>query len=51
MPVRRTDIIDEIKAAVQRGCLVLNVSQCMKGHVTADYVTAKVNFLRYWMYN
>jgi hypothetical protein len=42
IPIRRTDIINEIKAAVDRGCLVLNVSQCMKGHVTVDYAPGKV---------
>ncbi|CAD5225552.1 unnamed protein product [Bursaphelenchus okinawaensis] len=42
IPLRRTDIIDEIKAAVDRGCLVLNVSQCLKGRVNTSYATGKV---------
>ncbi|KAL3079502.1 hypothetical protein niasHS_005332 [Heterodera schachtii] len=42
IPLRREDILKEIRAAVQRGCLVVNVSQCAKGHVAADYLTGKV---------
>ncbi|KAI1712386.1 ankyrin repeats (3 copies) domain-containing protein [Ditylenchus destructor] len=42
MPTRRTDILDEIRKAVQRGCLILNVSQCIKGHVDVNYATGKI---------
>ncbi|KAH7730834.1 Protein C27A7.5 d [Aphelenchoides avenae] len=42
MPSRRDDIHREISAAVDRGCLLLNVSQCMKGHVDANYETGRI---------
>lgn len=42
MPSRRTDIIEEIDKAVKRGCIVLNVSQCVKGHVDTNYFTGKI---------
>ncbi|KAI6216364.1 Asparaginase [Aphelenchoides fujianensis] len=42
IPVRRTDIIEAIRVAVERGCLVVNVSQCVRGHVTAVYETGKI---------
>lgn len=42
MPSRRTDIIGEIEKAVNRGCIVVNVSQCVKGHVDASYLTGKI---------
>jgi lysophospholipase len=42
MPSRREDIQLEIRNAVERGCLILNVSQCLKGHVDANYQTGKI---------
>ncbi|KHN73373.1 L-asparaginase, partial [Toxocara canis] len=41
MPSRRTDIIDEIKDAVDRGCIVVNCSQCVRGQVDVHYFTGK----------
>ncbi|VDM29906.1 unnamed protein product [Toxocara canis] len=43
MPSRRTDIIDEIKDAVDRGCIVVNCSQCVRGQVDVHYFTGKVS--------
>ena len=45
MPIKRDDIITEIRAAVGRGCMVLNVSQCARGHVSnaASYATGKAS--------
>lgn len=42
MPSRRKDIIEEIDKAVKRGCIVVNVSQCIKGHVDPSYLTGKI---------
>ncbi|KAE9545924.1 hypothetical protein FO519_010864, partial [Halicephalobus sp. NKZ332] len=42
MPSRRKGIIKEIKKAVQRGCIVVNVSQCVKGHVDPSYLTGRI---------
>lgn len=44
MPTRRKDIIKEIKQATDRGCLVVNCSQCIRGQVDANYATGKVKF-------
>ncbi|VDD96132.1 unnamed protein product [Enterobius vermicularis] len=41
MPTRRKDIIKEIKQATDRGCLVVNCSQCIRGQVDANYATGK----------
>uniref|UniRef100_A0A0M3KAX5 asparaginase n=1 Tax=Anisakis simplex TaxID=6269 RepID=A0A0M3KAX5_ANISI len=42
MPSRRTDIIEEIRKAVQRGCIIINCSQCIRGQVDVHYFTGKV---------
>uniref|UniRef100_A0A915CJA0 asparaginase n=4 Tax=Ascarididae TaxID=6250 RepID=A0A915CJA0_PARUN len=42
MPSRRTDIIEEIKQAVERGCIVVNCSQCVRGQVDVHYFTGKI---------
>lgn len=42
VPAGRTDIMEEIKKAVERGCLVVNISQCPKGIVTPSYQNGKV---------
>ena len=42
MPTRRTDIIEEIRKAIARGCIIVNCSQCIKGQVDIHYATGKV---------
>ncbi|KAM3716866.1 L-asparaginase [Dirofilaria immitis] len=42
MPSHRTDIIDELKKAVDRGCIIINCSQCVRGQVDIHYLTGKV---------
>uniref|UniRef100_A0A183EQQ4 asparaginase n=1 Tax=Gongylonema pulchrum TaxID=637853 RepID=A0A183EQQ4_9BILA len=42
MPSKRRDIIEELKRAIERGCIVVNCSQCMRGQVDAHYLTGKV---------
>jgi len=34
--------MEEIRKAVNRGCLIVNISQCAKGIVTASYQNGKV---------
>ncbi|KIH58381.1 L-asparaginase, type I [Ancylostoma duodenale] len=41
MPTKRKDIIDALKEAIARGCLVVNCSQCVKGQVDVNYATGK----------
>lgn len=41
MPTRRTDIIGEIRKAIERGCIVVNCSQCIRGQVDVNYATGK----------
>uniref|UniRef100_A0AC35FJ53 Asparaginase n=1 Tax=Panagrolaimus sp. PS1159 TaxID=55785 RepID=A0AC35FJ53_9BILA len=42
LPSNREDIMDAIKKAVNRGCIVVNTSQCVKGHVHTNYETGKM---------
>ncbi|KAK6108788.1 L-asparaginase [Brugia pahangi] len=42
MPSHRTDIIDELKKAIDRGCLIINCSQCVRGQVDVQYLTGKI---------
>uniref|UniRef100_A0A0R3RQ01 asparaginase n=1 Tax=Elaeophora elaphi TaxID=1147741 RepID=A0A0R3RQ01_9BILA len=44
MPSHRTDIIDELKRAIDRGCIIINCSQCVRGQVDVQYLTGKVLF-------
>uniref|UniRef100_A0A0K0FVB3 asparaginase n=1 Tax=Strongyloides venezuelensis TaxID=75913 RepID=A0A0K0FVB3_STRVS len=42
MPSRRTDIIEELKRATDKGIIIVNVSQCYRGQVDANYLTGKI---------
>ncbi|PAV85910.1 hypothetical protein WR25_09154 [Diploscapter pachys] len=42
MPTKRADIIQALKEAIDRGCLIVNCSQCLKGQVDVNYVTGKI---------
>ncbi|TKR66921.1 hypothetical protein L596_023146 [Steinernema carpocapsae] len=42
MPSRRKDIIEEIQKAINRGVLVVNCSQCVRGQVDSHYFTGKI---------
>lgn len=42
MPSRRADIITEIKKAVDRGCIIINCTQCLRGQVDVQYFTGKI---------
>uniref|UniRef100_A0A1I7XUA2 asparaginase n=1 Tax=Heterorhabditis bacteriophora TaxID=37862 RepID=A0A1I7XUA2_HETBA len=42
MPTKRLDIIEAIKDAIIRGCLIVNCSQCLKGQVDVNYATGKI---------
>jgi lysophospholipase len=41
-PDVRTDIMDLFKQAAKRGCLIVNITQCNRGKVTAAYAAGKV---------
>ena len=43
IPAGKKEILLAIKAAIGRGALVVNVSQCIKGCVAADYENGKVS--------
>ncbi|CAI5449974.1 unnamed protein product [Caenorhabditis angaria] len=42
MPTRRSDIIEALKEAIERGLMVINCSQCLKGQVDVNYATGKI---------
>ncbi|CAB3397830.1 unnamed protein product [Caenorhabditis bovis] len=42
MPTRRSDIIAALKDAIDRGVLIVNCSQCLKGQVDVNYATGKI---------
>lgn len=42
IPSIRTDILEVFKKAVERGILVVNITQCSRGKVEAEYETGKV---------
>ncbi|KAM7393542.1 hypothetical protein PAMP_020405 [Pampus punctatissimus] len=41
-PDNRPDLLDELKAAIDSGVIIVNCSQCLKGTVSASYSTGKV---------
>lgn len=45
IPSHRTDIIEELKKAIERGVIIVNCSQCVRGQVDVQYHTGKVNLL------
>ncbi|XP_069772650.1 60 kDa lysophospholipase isoform X2 [Narcine bancroftii] len=40
-PDNRTDILEEFKKAIDRGVLIINCTQCLRGSVTESYATGK----------
>lgn len=42
-PNCRIDLLQELKAATERGVLIVNCTQCLRGSVTESYATGKVN--------
>ncbi|CAJ0581887.1 unnamed protein product, partial [Mesorhabditis spiculigera] len=42
MPTKRTDIIEALKEAIERGVLIVNCTQCIKGQVDMHYATGKI---------
>lgn len=43
MPTSRDDIMNELSNASQRGVILINVSQCLKGGVIELYETGKLS--------
>lgn len=42
IPRTRTDIVEELQKAVNRGVIIVNCSQCSRGQVECNYATGKV---------
>nr|CAH7750245.1 unnamed protein product [Callosobruchus chinensis] len=42
LPSSRTDLMDVLRNAVKRRILIINITQCSRGKVQADYETGKV---------
>ncbi|XP_067311196.1 60 kDa lysophospholipase isoform X2 [Pseudorasbora parva] len=40
-PDNRADLLDEIRKATERGLLMINCTQCLRGSVTASYATGQ----------
>ena len=41
-PAKRKDLLALFKEASDNGVLILNITQCMRGHVTSAYAAGKV---------
>lgn len=41
-PDNRADLLDEIRKATQRGVIMINCTQCLRGSVTTSYATGQV---------
>lgn len=41
-PDNRADLLDEIRKATQRGVIMINCTQCLRGSVTTSYATGRV---------
>lgn len=46
-PDNRADLLEEFWKATERGVIMVNCSQCLRGSVTASYATGKV---RMWVH-
>ena len=42
-PAKRKDLLALFKEASDNGVLILNITQCMRGHVTSAYAAGKVH--------
>lgn len=41
-PDCRIDLLQELQAATERGLIIINCTQCLRGSVTVSYATGKV---------
>lgn len=41
-PNNRMDLLSEFKKATDRGVIIINCTQCLRGSVTTSYATGKV---------
>jgi len=44
-PDNRADLLAELKQATDRGVIIINCTQCLRGTVTTCYATGKVGSL------
>ena len=45
IPDTRKDLIEDLRQASDRGVLILNCTQCIKGHVSQNYAAGRVRRL------
>ena len=45
IPDTRKDLIEDLRQASDRGVLILNCTQCIKGHVSQNYAAGRVRHL------
>lgn len=51
IPATRHDIVEEISKAVQRGVIIVNITQCTTGAVAPLYATGQVSYLFFTFYD
>ena len=42
-PDIRTDLLEELKSATDRGVIIINCTQCQRGSVTDNYAAGRVS--------
>ena len=42
IPDTRKDLIEDLRQASDRGVLIVNCTQCIKGHVSQNYAAGRV---------
>ena len=47
IPDTRKDLIEDLRQASDRGVLILNCTQCIKGHVSQNYAAGRVRHLTF----
>ena len=47
VPSNRPDLINEFKEAADRGIILLNITQCLKGSVRDAYAAGRVSFRKF----
>lgn len=50
VPSNRPDLMKEFKTALERGVILLNITQCLKGSVSGAYAAGKVGSPMYNFY-
>ena len=45
IPDTRKDLIEDLRQASDRGVMIVNCTQCIKGHVSQNYAAGRVRYL------